>query len=143
MINEKIKKCAIEAVNCFSKQKRTDESEFYVANFAPAWVMDMIREAHMGMLPDDHKYRFVVESLYAIIEANGNFEETQIQADIYTSDLSKWLISNNTRMEYCNEACEQFDVPKDAVMFDRIQIGQLQEKSEVLEIVKTHLLKQG
>ena len=92
---------------------------------------DICMEAHGDMLPDDYKYDFIVEALEAIAESEeGEEEETiyEIEADCYTSELTAWLNSHNSRVYYLTEALEEFEC-KDG--FQALAIAQQKEKMEV------------
>ncbi|NJO48174.1 MAG: hypothetical protein HC840_00500 [Leptolyngbyaceae cyanobacterium RM2_2_4] len=108
---------------------------------SPDWMQDLCQDAHARMLPDDHKYEFIFEALNALSDYDSEDDaRDSIEADIYTSDLTAWLSSSNTRMEYVNEGVREFGI--DADNFDlssALQVGQLTEKREVFESVLNSL----
>jgi hypothetical protein len=103
------------------------------------FTRELVYKAHAEMLPDDYKYSFVIEALELIADFNG--EEyldiiTEIEADIYTSGLTEWLNSNNSRVYYLTEALEEMDI-KDG--FQLLSYAQIKEKIEVFYIVIDYL----
>jgi len=122
---------AAEASSCFETAKRTQSGKtFYkTKDDTPQWVEDMIRDAHGDMLPDDHKYEFVVEALDHISERD-NPDEPELEPDIYYHELKDWLSSSNERSVYVDEAVADFGHSKDGIDGD-IAMGNLREKEEV------------
>lgn len=95
-----------------------------------------------NMLPDDWRYSFIGEALSAIEEAGDGrhaFDEIELEADIYTSELTGWLHSRNSRTGYCDEAVSEGYISETSEMSDRLMAGQLMEKREVLAQVLDHL----
>ena len=85
---------------------RENGAEFIVlTEDAPDWAQDVTRAAHGDLLPDDWRYKFIVEACQAIIEYEGDRDSAQdsLEADTYYSDLTQWLASHLSRLEYCNE----------------------------------------
>jgi hypothetical protein len=110
---------------------------------APSWTTDLCRDAHGDMMPDDHKYRFIKESLDAIIESITGGDEgelfTQVEPDIYAHDLLTWVSSNIMRVTYVDNAVENYGHGESVI--DDIGMGQLVEKNEVLDLVTRTLEK--
>jgi hypothetical protein len=110
---------------------------------APSWMTDLCRDAHGDMMPDDHKYRFIKESLDAIIESITGGDEgelfTQVEPDIYAHDLLTWVSSNIMRVTYVDNAVENYGHGESVI--DDIGMGQLVEKNEVLDLVTRTLEK--
>ena len=95
----------------------------------PMWLTDLILAAQGDMMPDDYRYKFIEDALEIIAEADDNsLDCPEIEADIYTSDLTKWLHSRNDRVYYLTEALETF-VMRDG--FVALQFAQIIEKEEV------------
>ena len=138
MVHNSLAKIADEAYTHFEKATRTSNgAEFWrVKHGAPEWIRDLCFAAHEAgaMLPDDWRYQFIVEALSAISEER----EDDIEADIYTGELSAWLASNVNRVEYVDDAVEEYG-GKFPGAIEALQIGQLAEKREVLELVKAYL----
>jgi hypothetical protein len=87
------------------------------------------------MLPDDHRYRFIVESLSAL--AAGDDSGETVEPDVYTSELTGWLHSRTDRYAYCDQAVEEGYGFENTVTL--LTNGQLMEKREVFELVKSAL----
>jgi hypothetical protein len=95
------------------------------------------------MLPDDWRYAFINEALNAIADSSGNFEELEMEADIYNHELTEWLGSHGQRPSYCDEAVRDGLVSADADMIARISAGQYLEKHEVLDAVLAYLREEA
>jgi hypothetical protein len=92
-------------------------------------------DAHDGMLPDDYKYRFIVDALTAIADAEPGREAEAadtIEPDCYTGQLTAWLHSDIRRVFYCNETLETY-APKDG--FQLLALAQQAEQREVFASV--------
>lgn len=140
MNKEKIVKLARIALDTFVQGNRNDGSKYYYGSpSAPQWVTDMVREAHNDMLPDNYKYDFIVEALREIVDSNGDIEKIQLEASIYTAQLTQWLASNSNRISYVDEAIEEYGFSKGRSLFEMLQAGQEFEKSEVLNSVVNFL----
>lgn len=103
---------------------------------------ELAHAAHGDMLPDDWKYEFINEALGAIADAS-DLDEIDLEADIYNSDLCRWLGSHGERTGWCDEAVGEGLVSEDADMITRIQGGQYMEKREVLGLVLQHLREEA
>lgn len=110
----------------FIRLKTTDEN-----------ISTLIYEAHKGSLPDDYKYQFVHEALELIAEYE-ELDEIGVEADIYNSDLLKWLSSNLNRADYVDEAVSEYGYEN---LYTALRYGQMLEKDEVLQSVRRSLDK--
>ena len=90
-------------------------------------------------MPDDYKYEFIKESLENIFEAETDFEDIQMEADVYTKDLLNWLASNTNRVCYMEEAIEYTNEFEQFT--NHLMAAQSLEKQEVLGLVLTALEK--
>jgi hypothetical protein len=102
----------------------------------PEWIQDMIHECHyQGMLPDNYVFEWVYEFCNEIadLDEDGDPLDIEVHADTYTHDLLKWLSSNLTRMDFVEDAIDEYYNCNDkcdlALM---IGIGQEKEMQEVL-----------
>lgn len=132
---------AAQLLQHVEKRQRDNGAEFYVfADSAPEWAEDLAHEAHGDMLPDDWRYRLIVDALHAI-EENDDEDEArqQIEASIYNHELVDWLGSHGSRPEYCDEAAEEYGTPATVGIMDRLSAGQLREREEVFGIVWQYL----
>lgn len=94
---------------------------------------------------DDYHYNWlntVFNQLLERIDNNENLEDidfdtlrddifSEIEADVYTSDLTKWLASSEYRVYYLTEVLEEFE-PKDG--FQLLGLAQIREIEEVYNI---------
>lgn len=95
-------------------------------------LTELIRTAHGDMMPDDYKYQYIHDALEAISEQSNDDNDYSPEPDIYTRDLLKWVSSNLTRTDYCNQAIEELG----CTSFDSIlTFGQILERQEVYQSV--------
>jgi len=130
-MSKTVNELAKEALKSFETGTRDNGEKFVkTKDGRPEWLTNLIFTAHGGMVPDDHRYKFIEDAL--IIIANNDQEAEldcpEIEADIYTSDLTKWLHSRNDRVCYLTEALEEYEI-KDG--FQALQSAQLLEREEV------------
>lgn len=137
MTTTSLQTLAADVRKFFTTIKRGEESIVTLTDDAPEWVRQLAMDAHGDMMPDDHRYAFIVEALDALVDADDP-DEVTLASDIYTHDLLKWLASNLQRPGYCDEAFEEYgDDFRDTVSL--IGMGQLREKEEVLDSVRSSL----
>ena len=108
----KLARCA------FTLETREDGSEYWTHNrCAPEWIGELCNTAHGDMLPDDYRYRFIVQALDALEEAEDVDEAGQ-----------DW--------EY------EYRYYRVATTATQLQIGHLYERQEVLNLVRGSLEEQ-
>jgi len=132
-MNQKIQELAREALFWF--EHRT--WYWTIKNGAPEWVQELVWVAHNEgeILPDDCRYRFIVEALGALAEGEHNLEP-----DVDINRLLSWLDDYPSyRMGIIDEVVSEFGW---SGLFEALQAGQLKEKEEVLGIVKQFLEKE-
>lgn len=117
---------------------RADGEPFYcLKDQASDWIKALVHAAHGDMLPDDYRYEFIVNALDHLTDCeNPDDARDSIEADCYTSDLTDWLSSHNSRLAYCDD---NDYTQSDSSMFTRLQNGQLAERDEVFESVLSSL----
>lgn len=105
---------------------------------APNWVSDLVREAHGNMLPDDFRFRFIADALYALADTEDP-DDIEPEPDVYSTDLLAWAGSNANRWAgYCDDAL--WELGKEAGGFTQLAAyGQLLEREEVLGLVRQFL----
>ena len=115
---------------------------------APAWVGDLAREAHDGMLPDDWRYAKIADACAAIAGAGAgedlselSFRHSDDAVSIYTGERTAWLATNITRVGYCDAGAEESGAPGPIAMVDLLAMGQYAEAHEIFAIVVSELLK--
>lgn len=125
-----------EALAQFEKRTHTDERTFWcLVDGSPVWMRDLCHDAHGDMMPNDHRYSFIVEALTALAEDDEDGDS--IEADSYTADLTGWIHSRTDRYAYCDQAVEEGYGFTDTVTL--LSLGQLMEKREVFQLVKESL----
>lgn len=115
----------------------------------PEALKDLCYEAHEDMMPDDYKYNYIVDALELIADSDEDTDleelsSSNIEADVYTFDLLKWLSSNLDRHYYVNGYVQDLLGTIEAKDFDLIQLisgGQWLEKREVFNIILNGLNK--
>ena len=140
---------AKEASKHFFQDTRLDGAKFWAHDCddkgKDAWIYEMTREAHEGMLPDDYKYAFIVDALDLILDNEPSDEnearEIEIEPDTYTSDLLKWLSSSNERLGYCDDYVLEYGA-EESNTEARISGGQRMERQEVFNHVLAALAEE-
>ena len=134
----KLARCA------FSLETRPDGSEYWIANrCAPDWIGELCHTAHGDMFPDDYRYKFIVEALDALEEAEETADDwidearDRYEFEPYLAKLADWLGSHNHRFSYCDDWAEEMGQPEDT--YHRLAGGHLQERLEVLHSVRASL----
>jgi len=139
-MEKSIQKLAQEARKYFIQRER-DNGDIFITctNDRPQWVQDLVFAAHADMMPDDYRYRFIFEAIDYIADHDDVDYPDEMEADIYTSDLTAWLHSRNDRVDYLTEAMNICDFSKG---FDLLSAAQLMEKTEVYHLVLRDLYMQ-
>ena len=130
-MNKNVNELAREALEWFETGTRDSGEKFVkTKDGRPDWLKNLIFTAHDGMLPDDHRYKFIEDALQYISDQDedAHLDCPEIEADSYTSDLTAWLNSRNDRVYYLTEALEEYEI-KDG--FQALQMAQLRERGEV------------
>jgi hypothetical protein len=138
-----IQELAAEARSYFELYERKENETIWVLKDGrPDWIQRLAYTAHGDMLPDDTRFDYIVAALDAIEEAE-DLDEIQVEADIYTHDLTAWIHSRVDRYAYCDEALEEYGPcdPKDgsSPMITLLIWGQVKEREEVLSSVRQSL----
>jgi hypothetical protein len=107
-----IKKCAAD----FTGKTRTN-GENFISCKNNVLTQDEIRELHgSDLLPDDYRYGIISQVFDRLndydIDSENTLDDIKCEivdrlVDIYNHDLLKWLSSNLSRAELCNEALNQ------------------------------------
>ena len=109
---------------------------------APEWCIDVVRTAHHGLLPDDYCYQWCMQGA-AHLEEYDNAEDMKeavpaiadALADIFSTELYKWLSSNHTRQSYVDQAVNDYCLASQRTPFnlnDALMYGQQAEIEETL-----------
>lgn len=96
--------------------ERPDGSPFLrLSSSAPSWASSVIREAHLGELPNDSRYELIRDALSALSDGAFSDEEEALSAlselslDLIphrASDLLQWFAEHASRLSSCDEALE-------------------------------------
>lgn len=144
-----IHELATELSRSFEEGTRPDGETFRrLKDDAPGWTKDVVREAHgrdsdgtPAMLPDDWRYQFAEDAADAISEADDDADlddvANDLEADVYTSELTGWLHSRNDRVSYLDDARENNGAALDA--FQLLAAAQQIERREVFQLVREQL----
>lgn len=141
---------AEEMHEAMTQDTRADGSKFWhLKDGSPQWMTDAAHQAHGDFLPDDYRYEFIVEALSAFVETDddANVDDMReaidnIEADIYTFDLLKWLASNLQRPGMVDEAVSEMGHSDMGIVGD-IMLGQMAEKHETAYQLLTALENEG
>lgn len=95
----------------------------------------LVYSAHDGMMPDDYKYQFVLDSLNDISESDDTYD-IYLEADCYTADLLRWLSSSLKRIHYMDVAIECCGSSTFTAL---LTYAQQAEMEEVLDSVRSSL----
>lgn len=131
-----IQELAREAAGYFERARRaTGEVYVRTRESTPAWVSELVHDAHGDMLPDDWRYDCIAAALEAIADSDelddAGHEFADGYADVYTGALVEWLGSHGSRPGYCDEAADEYGYDDDRGITGRIQLGQYAEALEV------------
>lgn len=143
-IMSEINKLAARLAAQFERRERHNGVEIYTRiDDCPdnERLQELCMVAHGDMFPDDYKYRFIVEALNAIGEAEDGDDLMEYipEPDTYTSNLTEWLHSNNSRVGYMTEAMELWGGRLDG--FQLLRFAQTMEIEEVFNLVIAELEK--
>jgi hypothetical protein len=136
MTTTSIQQLAEEAYKYFVKGTRENGDKYWFpGDDRPEWIQDMCRHAHGDMLPDDHKYEFLVEALSALCDHDGDVDDAKdsIESDVYYAAVNAWHASCLGRSAYCDEYAEVMGQPK--TTDELLSGGQWMEKCEVFDLV--------
>jgi hypothetical protein len=132
---------ARQARAAFSLEARNDNgSEYWNRNrCAPDWIEELCHTAHGPILPDDYRYRFIVEALDALEEADDPDEAgNDFEFEPYYAAVVEWLRSHaGYRLDYCDQWAAEYGQP--ATTAELLQGGHLFERLEVLALVRGSL----
>ena len=101
------------------------------------WQTDIIFDAHPDhRLPSDSVYDVICETLELLqdVETESDAEERirEIEADVYTSNLSKWLADHGQNIDYLTQAIEEFGAQDG---FNALSTAQYLFKQEIANAV--------
>jgi len=134
-----------KALSWFESVKRGEENITILKSGAPEALHDSVMKAHGDRLPDNwiyDKYESILDAFgqYDIEDAE-QLEDNRAEivdglVDVYTSDLTEWLNSNNSNVYYLTEALEDLD-GKDG--FRALMMAQYKAIDEIFSEVAGYL----
>ncbi len=96
--------------------ERSNGSPFLrLSSSAPSWASSVIREAHLGELPNDSRYKLIRDALSALSDGAFSDEEealdslSELSLDLVphgTCELLQWFTERANRLSSCDEALE-------------------------------------
>ena len=120
-----VRELAEEALGYFETLKNNPEDmlTYRKKDDAPEWVNNMVYEAHNSgeYLPDDYRFRWLVDTLEAIAETDNEDDATErineIEPFAYYKDLTHWLDSNILRVHYLDDVVETYGAVKNVLAY--------------------------
>lgn len=142
-----IKSVAQEMYDNFELKEREDKSKYYVTKESIQWQTDIIREAHLDRMPSDGIYDVIHTVICNLSDIDEDITEDdvrriiyQMEADCYTSNLTKWLNSDNRNIYYLTQALEEYESKEGLQALSIAQQCFIQEIGmEVLNGIIAHL----
>jgi hypothetical protein len=137
-----IQALATEMSRAFEGAVRSATGETFrkLKDDAPGWMTMVCRTAHddARLLPDDCRYAFIEEAVDALA-AHDDAEEARssLEPDVFTSELTTWLHSQNSRVYYLSQALVEYGAFRDG--FQLLAAAQMIEKEEVFQQVAAAL----
>jgi len=107
---------ATEAQDWMTSDERDNGQRFvHFKEGYPEWLRDMAYAAHDNgeMFPDDYRYLFMEDIIDALTDRDPESTDPEevayeLEPAIYTSELTAWLDSRNSRVYYLGEVMEEF-----------------------------------
>jgi hypothetical protein len=107
-----IQQLAKELNNALTHDKRNDGAEYvHLKDGSAPWMTEVIRAVHGDKLPDDTTYQFIEKCAEAIANSDEGSEQdaiSDLEADVYTNNLTAWLHARADHIEYLTQALEEF-----------------------------------
>jgi hypothetical protein len=126
----------------FTKKVRDDRTEYYtLKDHNNDTLVDLVRECHFDMLPNDTSYNLIVRVIDAIketlefsveIDEECYLQDLDIESDIYNADLINWLASNLTRSTFVDDAMANYGCSD---CFNALSTGQWLEMEAIKAII--------
>jgi len=139
---------ATEAASWMERATRDDGTEYRrFRDGHPEWLQDLAYAAHDngGIWADDWRYEFIEAALDALADADPDADPEEvlyeIEPDILTSELTRWLDSRNSRVFYLTEVLEEFGGDLDG--FQLLSMAQAQEKQETASQVLAFIMERA
>ena len=127
--------------------KRIDGTDYVFLGDAPKhqWMRDVIQAVHGDKLPDDTTYKFIERCADAIAETDQGEELMdsiyEIEADIYTHELTAWLHARADHLAYVDEVIEEIGRACIGSASDLLMAAQVRQIQEVGSALVSELEK--
>lgn len=136
----KVKKLA----DAMLKAMHVKDDEWFLIDGAPAWMKDIIYAGSDGTTLE-YAYEFGHDALEAIANADDDESSIQdaireIEADIYTADLTAWLAESVQHVAWLDEALSEFG-SRDG--FAALSQAQMLHKQAVADAILQALIEQA
>jgi len=128
----RIQDVALEAKKYFKCVESRDSNTIWrTVDNPPENIIKLVKAAHEEYLPDDYKYRFIVEALEGL-SCCRSIEDLEVTPDSEPQMLTGWLHSKINRLHYMTRALAESN-PDDSLKL--LKTAQSIEKKEVLDLV--------
>ena len=126
--------------NAMVSDKRNNGEIFYhLKDNSPQWMTDAIFKAHNDRMPDDDIYSRINYILNHFVDNDDestidSLRETidELEPDVYTSDLTKWLHSRVDNVYYITQALEESEFKDGFQLLTYAQSIYIREIAEAL-----------
>jgi len=132
-------------MNYFQQRTRDNGETFYcLADHAPEWVLDAVREAHDGESPDDWRYETCAD-IFEMYSEYGDEEwiaedVAEGLADTYTADLLTWYANNVGRCAYVDDFSDGVSL-SNAGLSSVLRMGQQMAISNMAETIRMSIVE--
>lgn len=140
---------ATEAASWMERATRDDGTEYRrFRDGHPDWLQDLAYAAHDngGIWADDWRYEFIEAALDALADADPDADPEEvlyeIEPDILTSELTRWLDSRNSRVHYLSEVLEEYG-SEGMDGFRLLALAQGREKQETASQVLAFIMERA
>lgn len=140
---------ATEAASWMERATRDDGTVYRrFKDGRPEWLQDLAYAAHDngGIWADDWRYEFIEEALDALADADPDADPEEvlyeIEPDILTSELTRWLDSRNSRVHYLSEVLEEYG-SEGMDGFRLLALAQGREKQETASQVLAFIMERA
>lgn len=111
-----IQEAASQLSRALQQDKRNDGSEYYhLVDESPEWMIGVVHEVHnrlgMTLTPDDTIWEFISRCADALADSSEGDEGdsiSEIEPDMYTSQLTAWLAASVNHVGYISQALNDF-----------------------------------
>lgn len=143
--DQKIIELARRMNYAFELRTRDNEDRFWcLADYAPQWMSDIIREVHDSVWPDDYIYRWIQDTVDALANIYDirYIDDTlyNIEGDIYNDKLLLWLQRGTNSTDYMERVLSEGIVDTASYgFFDHVMSAQHEQIIETAQSVYNEL----